>query len=306
MSNVPKHGLSKVHMVAYILWMNTRLLCFTIAILAATLGFGCASPEQKFDRHLQNAREAIGRRQYDHALEELRAAQNFNGTDKTLLFYLATTHEGLGQLDSAMTYLKQSLSLHGADKELSQQLFRLANTRQKWDMALNALTIWSQTGAPRDSILELYYNTYRRAGYWKPASEAIDTLVAHQPGREDLRLQQAMTHAAKGDYTTALAVLDSLEKKFGPSVETFANRGTVYVSMEDTLRAEKSFRAALALDTLRSANWVNLGNILASQSSPTKKREALTCYARVDLGDINEMRLDTIITRLQAELAPPK
>lgn len=236
------------------------------------------------------------------ALEILSQALLLNPADRQTLYFLGIVYGNLGETDSAVSYLRKVVKLYGVDEETCRNLYTVAIAAERWDAALEALRQLEETGVSHATLLERYYAAYMGARFYAPAADIIDQMIKINPERGELYLRSANVNGLLGNFAKGEMAAQEALRRFGPSVEAYGNLGVLHMRQKNYNKAELFFRKALALDSARDASWLNLGNLLSTKPDAASKREALRVLGRVNTLVAHQFRLDTVLTRLRAEL----
>ncbi|MFQ5607343.1 MAG: tetratricopeptide repeat protein [Candidatus Zixiibacteriota bacterium] len=278
-------------------------LAAVVALFWLALGCaGCGEKEKGFAEFKAEGLAFVGSGNDEQALVSLRRATLLKPADRETLYFLGIVHGNLNQLDSSVSYLRRVIKLYGPDEETCRNLYTVASAAEMWDEAIEALNQLVELGVPRRDLYDRLYDAFMGASYYVAAGAIVDTLLRLYPERGELYLRSANISGLLGDYAKGEMAAQEALRRFGPSVEAYGNLGVLYTRQGKSGKAILFFRKALALDSAREASWINLGNALSNSSRRKEKREAIAAFQRVNPLLSHQLRLDTIVTRLQAEL----
>ncbi len=272
-----------------------------LVALALIVSIGC-SKKQDLTSLKAEAMAQIGSGEYAPAREGLQKALKLKPTDKDILLYLGIANAALQNHDTAISYFRKTILLHGAEKETAERMILSALEVNDWDAALEGLEYVAKSGVERSELFDQFYELYMNAGYYLAASNVLDTMIKLTPDRKKLYLHSATAKGLLGEYAKAQMILQEAIRRFGPSVEAYSNMGIIKMRQDQIKKAEIFFRKAYAIDTTRDDALLNLGNCLSSFKSHEKKREALAYYKRISQDMFDKLRLDTVLAKLEVEL----
>lgn len=264
--------------------------------------FSCGPKDNGFEDIRAEGLAYVGSGEDAKALEKLSQALLLNPADRQTLYFLGIVYGNLGEVDSSTSYLRKVIKLYGVDEETCKNLYTVAIAAERWDDAVEALRQLEQAGVPRSGLLERYYEAYMGAQLYAPVADIIDTLIRLNPERGELYLRSANINGILGNFAKGEMAVQEALRRFGPSVEAYGNLGVLHARQEHYKKAELFFRKALAMDSSRDESWLNLGNLLSSKPDAASKREAIAVLGRVNTLLAHRVRLDTVLTRLRAEL----
>jgi len=270
------------------------------ALLAFILS--CGPKEKGFEDIRAEGLAFVGSGEDQKALERLIEALLLSPADRQTLYFLGIVYGNLGEVDSSVSYLRKVVKLYGPDLETCRNLYTVAIAAERWEDALESLRQLEQAGASHSGLLDRYYEAYMGAHYYAPAADILDTLIRKNPERGELYLRSANVNGLLGNYAKGAMAAQEALRRFGPSVEAYGNLGVLYTRQKNIVKAELFFRKALALDSARDASWLNLGNLLSTKSDAASKREAIDVLGRLNPLLSHQLRLDTVLARLRAEL----
>ncbi len=262
----------------------------------------CGPKEKSFEDIRAEGLAYVGSGEDTKALEILSQALLLNPADRQTLYFLGIVYGNLGEMDSSVSYLRKVVKLYGVDEETCRNLYTVAIAAERWHEALEALRQLEETGVARTELLERYYEAYMGARLYAPVADIIDTLIQLYPERGELYLRSANVNGLLGNFAKGEMAAQEALRRFGPSVEAYGNLGVLHTRQKNYNKAELFFRKALALDSARDESWLNLGNLLSTRSDASSKREAIAVLGHVNTLLAHQVRLDTVLTRLRAEL----
>ena len=273
------------------------------AALSALLLAGCSGGKQDFGELKSKAMMDVGAGQYRNALESLRLALKQQPSDREALLYSGVCYQELKIPDSAISFYRKVLRLYGSDLETARRLSNVATQAQNWDVALEGLREMIKAGEKYETLMPRFYEVSMSAGYYAVASAILASMIKLSPADSSLYLRSADVKGMIGDFDRAEMILQEALRRFGPNISVYSNMGVLYAREKKYDKAETYFRKALAIDNQNEGVWINLGNCLSVSENPDKRREAVSAYRHVSQQTYDQMRLDTIVSRLEYELS---
>jgi tetratricopeptide (TPR) repeat protein len=279
-----------------------------IALLGVFLGLlvGCGEKPQSVEQLRKAGERAYARGEYAEARRYLSQAVAQKPSDPKLLYLLGVSYQRDFLYDSAYLYLKRADILFPGDRDVNLAIYQVARALKEWRSAIKAIHALIKSGDPQDKYLrelaelninmenyEVAYYFYRRLLEKEPDSLNHFLIVAN------LALQL-------DSVDIALNVIDSAIERFGERDELLVNKGMYLAAHREYPKAEAIFRSLLAKDTTEPALKLNLANVLASQDDTAKKKEAYQLYLELKESAGPELRLDSLIEALEAELNQKK
>lgn len=246
--------------------------------------------------------KAFLEKNYPEARNYLRKALHEKPTDKELLYYLGMAYRRDQFYDSALVYLKRAQLLHPMDKELNQELLEVATGIQNWEVALSAIQGLIGSGEPESKYYAEQADLWGKLNYpgnaffWSRKALAQDT---SNPG---IWVMTANYAAQVDSAELALALMDSAIAKFGENDRFTANRASFLSLTGKHREAEDLLRGLVKKDSTNAYFRLNLANVLAAQDAREKKREARDLYAAVKDKVGKELKLDSLIAKLDSTL----
>lgn len=287
--------------------MNTefprQFALVAIALAVALSTYACSGGKRDFADLLTQARERIGAGEYRDALQSLQAALKQQPSDREALFFSGVCYQELNIPDTAASFYRKALRLHGPELETARRLTDVAVQFQDWSVALEGLREMVKAGEEYETLMPRFYEVYMSGGYYAGASATLDSMIKLNPEDSRLYLRSADTKSLLGEFDRAEMILQEALRRFGPNMETYSNMGVLYARQQKYDKAEMFFRKALELNDQNDGAWLNLANCLSESSDPKKRREAIAAYRRVSSTMFDQLRLDTLVARLEHELA---
>ncbi len=223
-------------------------------------------------------------------------------SDRDFLYYLGVSYAKLDLYDSAMIYIRRAKVLYPRDREINKQLVQLCPMFQDFDCALRAIAVLIMTGDNEKmywpQLAEYNYrveNLIIAVKYYKLA-------LADNPDIPNYYLYLSITLGQLGKLEEAIDYLNRSIDRFGPTEESYANMGTLYINLRQLDKAEENFRSSLALNPDNISIWINLANILTMSGDREKKLEGLEIYKKYRAQTPEMYNLDSLIPALETEL----
>ncbi|HSH00829.1 MAG TPA: tetratricopeptide repeat protein, partial [candidate division Zixibacteria bacterium] len=273
-----------------------------LALAALILSGACSGGKRDFADLLSAARQDIGAGEYRAALQTLESALKQQPSDREALFFSGVCYQELNIPDTASSFYRKALRLHGSDLETARRLTDVAAQNQDWSVALEGLREMVKAGEKYETLMPRFYEIYMSGGYYAGASATLDSMIKLNPEDSRLYLRSADTKGLLGEFDRAEMILQEALRRFGPNMETYSNMGVLYTRQQKYDKAEMFFRKALELNDRNDGAWLNLANCLSVSSDPQKRREAIAAYRRVSSKIYDQLRLDTLVARLEYEL----
>lgn len=183
----------------------------------------------------------------------------------SLLSYLSTAYQALGQHDKAIDALKRAKAADAEDETLDLYLVQAYLTARRYTDAA-ALAETGQKAAPDDLRYTMLQARARFLAGDRPAAlSLLERAVEAKPGHLELQLSLAELYGQAGRVDDGLAVLAKADARF-PGADAIAfRRGAVLGEAKRHVEAEQVFRGIIEKNP-KNADALNyLGYMLADQ-----------------------------------------
>jgi len=281
-------------------WSGFALLVTVLLVL------GCSGGNKSVDELKAEGQKAFIDGNYSRARALFLQGLAKAPSDKDLLYYTGLAFKRDFILDSALFYLKRRELLYPNDRETCRELYELSLQLENWEYALSALSCLVATG----DQLEDHYADY--AELWAKSNNPLNgyffvkKAIEVNPDQQNLYMQAANLASILDSNQQALHWIDSALIRFGENGILLSTRAMMLARQEKYAEAEKIYRRVYEKDTSVIPAAINLANVLASQSSRRKQKEALRLYSQARAGASEKLRrdfkLDSLITDLQSRL----
>jgi tetratricopeptide (TPR) repeat protein len=275
-----------------------RKLLFLLTLM---LVISCAKEPETFDELVNAGERAFVDADYFKARGYLAAAVKQKPSDRRLLYLLGLTYSRELMYDSATFYLGRADVLYPNDREINQALYEAALNCEEYKYARDALRVLVKLGDPEDQHLEMLAGLSLQIEDLPFAHYYYRQLLIREPDNPNRYVQVGNTAADIGSLQIAIAMVDSAIEKFGPNESFLSNKGTYLAAQRKYPESEAIFRSLLAEDSTVSAYRLNLASVLAGQSDPAKRREALSILRQLRTTIGTEPIIDSTIQALEGE-----
>jgi tetratricopeptide (TPR) repeat protein len=211
----------------------------------------------------------------------------------SLLSYVSTAYQSLGQHDKAIDALKRAKAADAEDDTLDLYLVQAYLTARQFTEAA-ALAETGQKAAPDDLRYTMLQARARFQGGDRPAAlSLLERAVAAKPDHLELQLSLAELYGQAGRVDDGLAVLARADTRF-PGTEAIAfRRGAVLGEAKRHAEAERVFRGIIEKDPRNAAALNYLGYMLADQGRNLDEAVELVTRALAE-DDENPSFLDSL------------
>ncbi len=212
----------------------------------------------------------------------------------SLLSYVSTAYQSLGQHDKAIDALKRAKAADAEDETLDLYLVQAYLTARQFTEAAT-LAETGQKAAPDDLRYTMLQARARFLGGDRPAAlSLLERAVAAKPDHLELQLSLAELYGQAGRVDDGLAVLARADTRFPGGAEAIAfRRGAVLGEAKRHLEAERVFRAIIEKDSRNAAALNYLGYMLADQGRNLDEAVDLVTRALAE-DDENPSFLDSL------------
>jgi len=241
--------------------------------------------------------QALGQsRRYRDVIETIETfvAGPGQGQDvASLLSYLSTAYQSLGQHDKAIDALKRAKASDAEDETLDIYLIQAYLTARRYTDAA-ALADAGRKRTPGDlRFTTLQARAQFLAGEQTQALALLERALAGNPDRLEIYLSLAELYGQAGRVDDGLAVLGKADGRFPGAGAIAFRRGAVLGEAKRHAEAERVFRAIIA-ESPRNADALNyLGYMLADQGRNLDEAVDLVTRALAE-DDENPSFLDSL------------
>jgi tetratricopeptide (TPR) repeat protein len=274
--------------------MKKVLIFGFAAVFAAALIISCGG-KASLESRLAKAQKLADREKYEDALEELRPMIPQNPTNPDLLMLAGKVFLSLGQYDSAHFYSRQFTALYPTDLEGYRLLYQASGPIKNYDDQIWAV---SQLGYlennRRKYHLEIAELNFLR-GEYSMAIRTCNQIFEYDPGNTQAMFIMANSLATIGQLDSAIAIMETLDRKDPDQVEIISNLAAFLVSKKDYDRAAIQFQRLTSMYPDYMPGWYGLGNVLLHNGDTAGAREA---YGEVYSRDSTFLGVDSILREI--------
>ncbi|MEA3296504.1 MAG: hypothetical protein U9R56_01410 [candidate division Zixibacteria bacterium] len=273
-------------------------------ILLALVGllFFCSREPETIEEYIKAGEKSFVDEEYQQARRYFSQALARTPSDRNLLYLMGVAYYRELMNDSAIVYLKRADLLFPNDREINLALYEASISSDDYKNARDALKVLVKTGDPIDSHLDELASLSISLKDFPYAYHYYRQLLKREPENPNRYLQVANTAAEIGSLDISMAVIDSAIEEFGQIEQFMANKGLYHAVRKDYITSEEIFRSLIAKDSTALTYRLNLANVLNSQNSTKKKREALQIYINFRDETGSEQWLDSLISSLEKKL----
>jgi tetratricopeptide (TPR) repeat protein len=245
---------------------------------------------------------AFNAKKFMEATRYFREGLKANQSDRDFLYYLGVSYAEMSMFDSAMIYIRRAKVLYPRDRDVNKELVQLCPRFKDYDCALRAIAVLVATGDNEKMYWPQLAEFNYQVGNYILAVQYYKQALADNPNIRNYYLLLSIVLGQMGKNQEAIDYLQKSIDRFGPSEESYANMGTLYINLHQYKKAEENFRSSLALNPDNISVWINLANILSMSDDRAKKREALEIYKKYRSRTPKMYNLDSLIPALEEEL----
>ncbi len=211
----------------------------------------------------------------------------------SLLSYVSTAYQALGQHDKAIDALKRAKAADTEDETLDLYLVQAYLTARQFTAAAE-LAEAGQKAAPDDLRYTMLQARARfQAGDRPAALTLLERAVEAKPDHLELQLSLAELYGQAGRVDDGLAVLAKADAHFPDSEAVAFRRGAVLGEAKRHSEAERVFRGIIEKDPRNAAALNYLGYMLADQGRNLDEAVELVTRALAE-DDENPSFLDSL------------
>jgi tetratricopeptide (TPR) repeat protein len=285
--------------------MKTKLTyvsAYSVLLLLLFLTLGCGNDTSDIKLLKQQGMAAFNSKNFMEATKYFKKGLRASQSDRDFLFYLGVSYAEMNMFDSAMIYIRRAKLLYPRDRDVNKELVQLCPKFEDYDCALRAIAVLVATGDNEKMYWPQLAEFNYHVGNYILAVQYYKLALADNPDIPNYYLLLSVVLGQMGKYDEAISYLKKSIDRFGPSEESYANIGTMYINIHQFDKAEENFRSSLALNPDNISVWINLANILSMSDNPAKKREALEIYKKYRSRTPKMYNLDSLIPALEEEL----
>jgi tetratricopeptide (TPR) repeat protein len=277
-------------------------LRYLLILSAMIIIGGCGEAARDTNMLKQQGAAAFKSKNFTQAINLCREGLKAKPSDRDFLYYLGVSYAKLDLYDSAMIYIRRAKVLYPHDRDINRQLVQLCPKFQDFDCALRAIAVLIMTGDNE----KMYWPQLAEYNYRNDelllAVKYYKLALADNPDIPNYYLYLSVVLGQLGKLEEAINYLNRSIDRFGPSEESYANMGTMYINLRRFDKAEECFRSSLALNPDNISIWINLANILTTFDNREKKLEGLEIYKKYRAQTPEMYNLDSLIPALEKEL----
>jgi len=279
-------------------YISSGLLILPILLLIS----GCG--EEPVDTALlkQQGIHAYELKNFNEAVNYCRLGLKALPSDRDFLYYLGVSYAKLDLYDSAMVYIRRAKVLYPRDRDINKQLIQLCPKFEDYECALRAIAVLVASGDNEKMYWPQLADFNYRVGNYILAVQYYKMALDNNPNIANYYFYLSIILGQMGKFQEAIDYLEKSIERFGPSEESYANIGTMYINLRNYDKAEENFRSSLAINQDNISVWINLANILSMSEDVNKKREALEIYKKYQSQTPAMYNLDSLIPALEEEL----
>ena len=184
--------------------------------------------------------------QLDVALTHLRDAQGCDPRDPAIAFATAFCHERLGQIPEAKLAYEHAIQLCPQLRNAYERLAAVAIRGGVWDDAVERYEQLAEMEPGDLDILLTLGNLYLQANRPVDAIEQYQQALLIEPDGNDNTLITAEKLAEDGQLSEAIQTLEKLVRKYPGMAPFHVRLGDLYVKANNDTRATEEYRTALA------------------------------------------------------------
>ena len=274
-------------------------ILFALVILGLA---GCSGERNDLESLRAAGKRAFVDQNYVEARRLFNKALLKAPSDPEILYFNGLAYKRDYIYDSALIFIKRADLARPNNPEYNREILDLAERTENWEYALRAIAVLTRSGEPVQSFYSrLAEYTARNKQpllslYWQRKVMEADTANVDEIFR---LISIALT---VDSLPLADELLNTAERRFGPSDPLFANRAMLLIHQKKYDEAARAFRALAAKDSTNFGYKLNLANALSMMPEQVNKREALSIYRTIPAELSAEFKVDSLITALEKEL----
>ena len=247
--------------------MKTNILFLSIILLLISCGgkkTGEANNDQRISEYKSLAIASIYRRNFQQALEDIRAIEGLDNNDPELYLIKGLIFFGLKDYDSAEASYKKALEIKS---DYSEARYNLCGLYLKLDRLDSAIQQCEKASTDilyrsRDKALTSLGVAYYKKGDVEKAKEYYDKSLEINPALVYTHNELGKLYMAAGDYQRAVEEFKRATFGYELYDEALYNLGVCYLKLGKTVEACESFKRVVEISSLseyglNSSKYVN-------------------------------------------------
>lgn len=279
--------------------MNFRAILFLGSL--ALVCYACGA--DSIEKLRANGKKYYERGDYEEARKRFVEALAQKPSDQDLLFYAGLAYQKDFMYDSAIYYLKRADILNPNNREINESIYEVSRKLADYANTISAIDVLAETGDGYDRYFEELAFLYDKEN--KPGQSFYWARKAVVRGTDDPEIYM-MAAGRAADYdsiSVALGMLDSAIIKWPDDPRFPGIKALVLYHDGKLTQAEMILRPLAEQSPPGMENYrLSLAQVLASQSSKAKKREALGILEKLQPIMPPGSDVDTMIAELRKEL----
>ena len=212
-----------------------------LCVISSSLNYGCASSEDKLQKHYSKAMDYISRQEYEAAGIELKNVLQANPKHAKARYQLGLVYLKLKNPEEAFKQLEIAAEL---DPENTDAMLKSAEM----------LYLDKQYGQSRGKVV---------------------AVLARDADNVDALVLQASLEEAEGNHSSALKVIDKAIETEGGNDHLHVLRGRICLASGDLKEAERSFQKAMQLKEYRIETHLGLTELFIRQGKKGRAAEQM-------------------------------
>ena len=279
--------------------MNLRAILL-LGTLAA-VWFGCGG--DSIEKLRADGKKYYEQGNYEEARKRFVKALAEKPSDQDLLFYAGLAYQKDYMYDSAIYYFKRADLMNPNNREINEEIYDVANKLADYPNAIAAINVLAETGDGYDKYFEELSYLYDKDD--KPGQSFYWARKAVVRGTDDPEIYM-MAAGRAADYDSiavALGMLDSAMIKWPDDPRFPGMKALVLFHDGKYTQAEMILRPLAEQSPPGMENYrLSLAQVLASQNSKAKKKEALGILEKIQPVMPPGSDVDTMIAELRRQL----
>ena len=273
-----------------------------LLFLSTCLWIACSGGRSDLESLRVAGKKAFVDRNYVEARTLFNKALLLAPSDAEVLYFNGLAYKRDYIYDSALTFIKRADLARPNNPEYNREILELAQRTENWEYALRAISVLIKNGEPAQTFYnQLAEFTARNKQpllslYWQRKVVETDTTSID----EIFRLISIAL--ALDSLPLVENLLNTAERRFGPSDPLTANRAMLMIHQKNYADAAATFRSLVAKDTANYGYRLNLANALSMMPAKESKREALALYKAIPSDFGAQFKVDSLIIALEKEL----
>ncbi len=253
-------------------------------ILAVLLTWGCARPEQRASKHLEQGRKYLEAKDYARALLELRNAAQLRPADPEPYYQMALVLLATHDMKSALACLRKALDLDPKHVPAQLKMAELmAYNREPKVVRKAGEQLKGLLGAPGVGAdgLNLLAITEWRLGRSGQAEEHLKQALAQFPAHLQSAVTLASLYLSRKETDLAEQVLQDAVRQAPRDTAPLMALGRFYVLVNRLPEAEQQFRKAWKMQPSNAEALLDLANTALQRGDQAAAGESLGHLSRL-------------------------